>query len=249
MKRLMTMLLLLVCTLSLVAQKQDSLDVVYLKSGSVVRGQRVPIDSLSLKIRTTDSDFIFQISEVEKITREPARRRQRSGGVEAPTVLPTGAVSAQTILPTDGVPTAVGAKYVFGGAINPIGAPKEPFLAGILSFLIPGAGQFYNGDVLGGIIQMGTNVTLNTWRLSSNNKHVKNGPLLFAGLALNLWSCVEAARTAKNVNKFRYSPYGQFAYGGTRPRLQISPALLSADVHRPNNTLNVYYGLSGQFTF
>jgi len=47
-------------------------------------------------------------------------------------------------------------KYMLGQRISPNGSEKSPFLAGFLSFLIPGVGQFYNGDVGGGFLFLGS---------------------------------------------------------------------------------------------
>ncbi len=64
--------MLLACGLS--AWAADYLDVVYLKSGSVIRGQIVEqVPNESVKIMTADgSVFVFKTSEIEKITKELA---------------------------------------------------------------------------------------------------------------------------------------------------------------------------------
>ena len=63
----------LFCSLNIFAQSlNDYIDVVYLKNGSIIKGiivEQVP--GKSLKIETSDgSQFVYQITEVEKFTRE-----------------------------------------------------------------------------------------------------------------------------------------------------------------------------------
>jgi hypothetical protein len=69
---LIAVVVLLACGLS--AWAADYVDVIYLKNGSVVRGQIVEqIPNESVKIMTADgSVFVFKMSEIEKITKELA---------------------------------------------------------------------------------------------------------------------------------------------------------------------------------
>lgn len=65
--------IVLFCSLNIFAQSlNDYIDVVYLKNGSIIKGiivEQVP--GKSLKIQTSDgSQFVYQIAEVEKFTRE-----------------------------------------------------------------------------------------------------------------------------------------------------------------------------------
>ena len=96
------------------AEAQGIEEVVYLKNGSVVRGIIVEqIPNETLRIRTQGgSEFVFQMSEVLKITKE------------LPVVEPSSSAGR---LPPPG-------SYI---------QQKDPTMAGILSFLLPGAGQFY----------------------------------------------------------------------------------------------------------
>lgn len=76
MKKLLTVLLGLLVTLCALAQDYE--EVVYLKNGSIVRGtviEQVPGESL--KIQTSDgSIFVYNMSEVERITKEQKKARQ-----------------------------------------------------------------------------------------------------------------------------------------------------------------------------
>jgi hypothetical protein len=88
-------------------------DVVYLKDGSIVRGQIIEqIPNVSIKIQTRDgSVFVYQMEKIEKMTKEPSLTQQ-----------------TQT-------------KQV-----------KNSTTAFLLSFLIPGLGQHYNGEYGKGVI-------------------------------------------------------------------------------------------------
>ncbi len=65
---------------SLLFGQGDYQDVVYLKNGSIIRGviiEQVP--NVSIKIETVDKNvFVYQIAEIEKITKEPYQGRAGS---------------------------------------------------------------------------------------------------------------------------------------------------------------------------
>ena len=82
-------LLLLACTIlfSYFAYTQELQDVVYLKNGSIIRGIIIEqIPNKSLKIKTADgSVFVYQMDDVERITREDMPASQRpSASVTSP---------------------------------------------------------------------------------------------------------------------------------------------------------------------
>lgn len=83
-------LLLLGCTLLLAysARAQELRDVVYLKNGSIIRGIIIEqIPTKTLKIKTADgSVFVFQMEDVDRITREsaPTPAHSSAGSVSAP---------------------------------------------------------------------------------------------------------------------------------------------------------------------
>lgn len=110
-------ILLIVCGMMIglfsQAEAEGIEEVVYLKNGSVVRGIIVEqIPNETLRIRTQGgSEFVFQMSEVLKITKE----------------LPVFEPPSPVRLPPPG-------SYI---------QQKDPTMAAILSFLLPGTGQFY----------------------------------------------------------------------------------------------------------
>jgi len=72
MKKIFTFILLL--AFSMLANAQQSFqDVVYLKSGSIIRGTIIEqVPNVSIKIETADKNvFFYKIDEIEKITKEP----------------------------------------------------------------------------------------------------------------------------------------------------------------------------------
>lgn len=79
MKKVSLLLLLLLLVSAYAGAQNRYQEVVYLKDGSIVRGiviEQVP--NASLKIKTADgSIFAYPMTEVERITKEPLRTRQR----------------------------------------------------------------------------------------------------------------------------------------------------------------------------
>lgn len=75
-------LILLACTMLFAypAYTQELQDVLYLKNGSIIRGIIIEqIPNKTLKIKTADgSVFVYQMDDVERITREPMPASQRA---------------------------------------------------------------------------------------------------------------------------------------------------------------------------
>ncbi len=168
------------------AQSNSNLqDVVYLRSGTVVRGTLTELipDSI-VRISSSDSDFTFPMRDVEKITKEPRVRRRtdevrtnRAAGTTQRNTSQTNVYGVPSLYHSD--------KYMFGQQINPVGNRKDAFLAGFLSFVIPGAGQFYTGDYASGAVMMGVNITNNVIWLSKDDTDVNNIHLVI-GVAVNV---------------------------------------------------------------
>lgn len=87
MKKLVCFITLCLLSYTLTAQS-GTLDVVYLKNGSIIKGEIIEqIPNVSLKLRTADGNvFVYQMDEVEKLTRESMAvrpgRQAKSGGYE-----------------------------------------------------------------------------------------------------------------------------------------------------------------------
>lgn len=76
-------LLVWLCCIAAAVQAQNYQDVVYLKNGSIIRGVIVEQQpNVLLKVKTGDGSlFVFQMAEVEKMTKEEvADRRYRNSG-------------------------------------------------------------------------------------------------------------------------------------------------------------------------
>jgi len=91
-------LVMLACTLS--AWAADYVDVVYLKSGSVVRGMIVEqVPNESVKIKTADGSlFVFKMSEIEKITKEEVAASNTGGAAHSGTGEPARPMAAMNFI-------------------------------------------------------------------------------------------------------------------------------------------------------
>jgi len=135
--------------------------------------------------------------------------------------------------------------YTFGNQISPYGSEKSPFLAGFLSFLIPGVGQFYNGDVGGGFLYLGCNILCNSVWINSIKTDYYGDVYIdettftigFIGaLIVNISSIVNASQGAKKVNIARGYRLSDNTY------LKIQPTMI-----QQNNLLtgtNYAYGMN-----
>jgi len=120
-------------------------------------------------------------------------------------------------------------------------SPREPLLASVLSFVIPGAGQVYNKQYGKGVAMFGTSVV--SWILAANSavnsvnydalysgyydEPNYAGFYIFTGLAVatSLYSIIDAGVSAKKINQ-RYSlisrlkvePQTHFALQGNQMR-------------------------------
>ena len=112
MKRCFLFLVILLTSISTFAQK-DKQDVVYLKNGSVIRGEVVNlIPNETVKIKTADgSVFAYSMDEVKEITKEPAitppkqkkpdQKRKGYIGLSMGAAIPLGDFSNSTFGDTD----------------------------------------------------------------------------------------------------------------------------------------------------
>ena len=131
-------------------------------------------------------------------------------------------------------------KYTFGQPINPNGRKKSAWGSGIASFFIPGLGQFINGDVGGGFLFLGGNAVCNLVRMNAEDE--STATLAFVGgLAINIFSIVNAAQMAKRVNMARGYQLANNTY------LQIQPTII-----QPTNLFenkDYAYGMNFRVTF
>ncbi|MDF9794972.1 TM2 domain-containing membrane protein YozV [Catalinimonas alkaloidigena] len=111
--------------------------------------------------------------------------------------------------------------------------PREPLLAGVLSLIIPGAGQVYNKQYGKGIAMFGANVV--SWVLAANSAYNTydydalysgyyeepntTGTFVWMGLAVatNLYSVIDAAVSANKINE----RYGLISHLKVEPQTQF----------------------------
>ncbi|MFA6806463.1 MAG: hypothetical protein WCR29_03500, partial [Bacteroidales bacterium] len=168
-------------------------DVVYLKNGSIIKGVITEINSnVNLKINTPDGNvFVFEMKDVEKIIKEDIKTNQYQPLANAPKFIETTST-----------------QY------------RDPTVSTFCSFLIPGIGQFYNGQSQKGVAHMlwyfasygimyfsfSQMVTVDYYGNSTLNSGGETWALL--GLAASLsgitsWivSMVDANKSSKKINR------------------------------------------------
>ena len=148
---------------------QTMKDVVYLKNGGIVKGTIIEqTPGQSLKIQTNDgSVFVYNMSDIEKIAKEQ---------VSTPTTNNSNNYSNNNYSTTVGY--------------------KNPTTAWALSFLIPGGGQFYNGESGKGVAFLGG------YAASAAIFWFVSWPIGLTGmLATSIWSQIDAPTTANRLNR------------------------------------------------
>ena len=115
---------------------------------------------------------------------------------------------------------------------------KNPFAAGLASGVIPGLGQFYNGQVGLGFAFMGSWLAMGTgaYVFFSDGELWPVGAVFAAGAVASwVWSILHASDTAKKIN-------AQHGYVDVRPVVLRAPNLA-------HNMHNYSYGLGFSFVF
>jgi TM2 domain-containing membrane protein YozV len=100
---------------------------------------------------------------------------------------------------------------------------KSPALAFSLSFITPGTGQFYNGQVGKGILQFGVTIPCAVIAIL-NADDPTNFSAIASGIAgtAYLWSVIDAPISANKINKKHKSKYGHlFEYENGKKTLGI----------------------------
>ena len=183
--------------------QQQMIDVVYLHDGSIIRGMIIEqIPNESLKIQTRDgSVFVYEMAEVQRLTRESAQLQ--------PAWAPNG---NRTVTPDLQQGT---------GPAQPVTQPvpgtsrKAPGTATALAFLVTGAGHIYAGEGGTGFILLITGAAAPYIGASlSNCNDSYNGYYydsscdytpLYIGIGVSaftwLYSLVDAGRAAKRTNR------------------------------------------------
>lgn len=196
------------------AQQQEE-DVVYLKDGSVLRGTIIEdVPGESLRIRTRDGN-VFRIAydRIDRRTREPAV-------VAAP---------PQTI-PAQGQPRA-----------QMTTDRKSPGVAFLLSFLIVGAGQGYNGQWGKALLMAGgaiSGVAIASAGAEDCVDYDDCGRVtagVVAALGFAIWSWIDAPITASAINTRRDLGIASLEVGPL-PKLGFPSDALVSRVHPPRTS-------------
>lgn len=221
MKKISLFLIVLICCgLSVFAQNKSYRDVVYLKNGSVVKGtitEQIP--NQSLKMETSDgSIFVYQMSEVDKITKEEITSSNNNKNFNK-----------------NGIRTTA-RSY------------RSPSGAGWLSFLIPGVGQFYNGQVgkgAGFLAAYLTSASLMYYGIDLSYSAYEGDNewemlTLFGSVSVIIcwvWSMVDANHSAKEINE----TYGFASINlSSKVNLAFSPEVRPIYMPAINNIVPTY---------
>ena len=218
-------------------------DVVYLKDGTIVRGIIIEqIPGKSLKIQTQGgSTFIYTLEEIAKIVKEPVLEPEVKAEPDPKpddTTDETAKMAKESMLEMKG---QVRVKK------------KEPWLAFVLSFLMPGTGQFYNEHYTKGVVQFsavaagaglvligvrdnykayGLDVDGNPfyhWTDPEGNNRTRALPGGILWLCAHLWSVIDAPISAIRINgqSQQSDPvYGHLLeFDGDRVTLGVDPVV------------------------
>lgn len=139
---------------------------------------------------------------------------------------------------------------------------KDPGVAWLMSLVVPGAGQFYNGQYVKGGIMMGvwagcvTSIAVGAYRSNHNNRDNyecdhENGGLILTGMFFylidELWSTIDAPISANRINKKNRLMSWQI---GKNSRLSMKPDMcMTTQTFSGNHMLTPAYGAKLSLTF
>ena len=237
-KILTTLFIMLICTVCLFAQSGNKY-VVKLKNGIDVEcvSYKLTADN-NIEVTYADGSTVsIKMDDVEKVSPIEAKNDtnvQKTQQAVKPVQQPSQPVQ-QSYQQTQ-------QQVVYGNQsqLQPayIKPPRNPTLAGFLSFFIPGVGQFYNGHVGAGVGFLLGNIVLSSLSFRVDGNTLYFYPVFFAGwIALDVWAIIHAVKGAKRENIARgYAAGGQY--------LDISPVVLTAPSLAHNGRHSGAYGMS-----
>ncbi|MFA6806922.1 MAG: hypothetical protein WCR29_05830, partial [Bacteroidales bacterium] len=214
-------------------------DIVYLKSGNIIRGEITEIIiNQDIKIKTLDGSlFVFEIKDIEKIIKEEV-----------------GQVQKKPFLPNQETIQTNATEY------------RIPQISTLGSFILPGIGQFYNGQPKKGSMYFVWNIAsygimyfaLNeiTYKDSYSNSILFNTnfwssvAVLSCISGISSWVCsmVDANRSATKINK----QLGLVSIKlGDKSQLSISPDVKLVNNYSLINSTSISpsYGLNMRISF
>ena len=207
-----TILFVLITTSALSQQPME--DVVYLKDGSIVIGiiigEYYPGGKITIETRD-GSRFVYESDEILKIAKQPKRKASPPYIQSSPTPH-LGQPSPATPNPNLGPQRT---QYSPKSSLYPY--RKSPGLAGVLSFIWPGAGQIYNeegekaatmiGLHLLGLVLLVAAVEDNDDFGDRDNDDVLGVFGLVAILGNGIYSIVDAVNSTQRINWQREQEY------------------------------------------
>ncbi len=116
---------------------------------------------------------------------------------------------------------------------------KSPFLAFILSYIFPGVGQFYNGEIVKGLLFMGgitTGVGIAVLGVGdSEHESTVNKPLVYTGFAIaaivEIWQLIDAPVSASRINRERRMKIGNYS-------IELNPSFANKSL---NTSIKIYF--------
>jgi hypothetical protein len=203
-------------------------DVIHLKNGTMIRGtifERVP--NSYIKIKTLEGKVQkFKMSEISKIAKaDGINVEEKPSKIEKPIVSPTPVEKKMDMKPEQPKPIQSTT------AVN----VKSPTTAFLLSLVLPGGGQYYNGQYTKGAIMTGTAVAGIVLILAAGYEDVfvaddyyyasygywttESTTWLTVGTVLivgsSVWSIIDAPITAKKINERKNATMGHMFEIGT----------------------------------
>lgn len=152
--------------------------------------------------------------------------------------------------------------YTFGNPIKLNGNRKSGFVSGVMSLFIPGLGQFYNCDEVGGTVYMLANLASKIWLMYPPTKTTTNeyggyyssysydtyeesyiGPVI-VNVLVTLVSVFDAVVMSKRVNEARD---GYRLSGNSY--LKVEPAVMNSTPYANYGYADLAYGVNCSLKF
>lgn len=224
------LLVILACTANTVAQ-----DVITMKNGDEITCKVIEIGVREVKYKKID----FQDGPTYSIKKSDVFMiHYANGKKEVLNALATTRTSQPASDPFKNFKLdSSTSNYTFGKPIKPNGDEKEPLLSGVLSLIIPGAGQFFNEDYQAAAIFLGATIVNGVLLISTRSPEI----FVLTDLAIRVLATINAYKIAGRVNLVRGYQIGENTY------INIQPSVTNQNYLLGNNQLA--YGVSVKVSF
>lgn len=231
----------------LYSQSQQTLKTIKLTNGISFNGYVEPQNSGGYKITTADGDvFIYSSQDVESIIEVGANKNRRSTGLGLNLRDAAENATRNTNVPTNGLSYREYKNYYTPRDYRPSANDRYNVLGvGLLSWFIPGVGNFMVGDTGTGILcslLFGASLGAAIYGITEREDII--GAAVIGNLLASIVSCSSAVRRAKRMNM-----YYQDMAGLASVQVDLKPMLtLNSAPYSPNNLTPVAgFSLSVQF--